>query len=120
MTKVENQKSLSSCTANATAGAYEYLAKRHLKNRQFEVSRLFVYYNARLRASNVIKDEGSHIQYAVESLHKLGACTEDVWPYELKKVNEIETLPIEEEEYNIYEEKKKKEDDYFNYHLCFA
>jgi len=87
MTKVENQKSLSSCTANATAGAYEYLAKRHLKNRQFEVSRLFVYYNARLRASNVIKDEGSHIQYAVESLHKLGACTEDVWPYELKKVN---------------------------------
>ncbi len=40
MTKVEKQKSLSSGTANATAGAYEYLAKRHLKNRQFEVSRL--------------------------------------------------------------------------------
>jgi C1A family cysteine protease len=88
MTRVENQKTLSSCTANATAGAYEYLAKKHLKNRAFEVSRLFVYYNARLRASNVIKDSGSHIQYAIDSLHKLGACTEETWPYDTKKVND--------------------------------
>lgn len=88
MTKVENQKTLSSCTANATAGAYEYLAKKHLKNRAFEVSRLFVYYNARLRASSNIQDKGSHIQYAIDSLHKIGACTEESWPYELKKVND--------------------------------
>ncbi len=88
MTKVENQQHLSSCTANATAGAYEYLAKKHLKNRAFEVSRLFVYYNARLRASSQIKDSGSHIQYAIDSLHKLGACTEDTWPYDTKRVNE--------------------------------
>ncbi|MBA4851472.1 C1 family peptidase [Emticicia sp. BO119] len=88
MTKVENQKHLSSCTANATAGAYEYLAKKHLKNRAFEVSRLFVYYNARLRASSNIQDKGSYIQYAIESLHKLGACTEETWPYDTKKVNE--------------------------------
>ncbi|WP_158561229.1 C1 family peptidase [Emticicia sp. C21] len=88
MTKVENQKHLSSCTANATAGAYEYLAKKHLKKRAFEVSRLFVYYNARLRASSNIQDKGSFIQYAIDSLHKLGACTEETWPYETQKVND--------------------------------
>jgi C1A family cysteine protease len=88
MTAVENQKTLSSCTANATAGAYEYLAKKHLKNRAFEVSRLFVYYNARLRASSNIQDKGSYIQYAIDSLHKLGACTEETWPYDTKKVND--------------------------------
>ncbi|MFD2520565.1 C1 family peptidase [Emticicia soli] len=88
MTAVENQKNLSSCTANATAGAYEYLAKKHLKNRAFEVSRLFVYYNARLRAGSEIKDKGSYIQYAIDSLHKMGACTEETWPYDTKKVND--------------------------------
>jgi C1A family cysteine protease len=101
MTKVEDQQRLSSCTANATAGAYEYLAKKHLKNRAFEVSRLFVYYNARLRASNVIKDSGSHIQYAIESLHKLGACTEEVWPYDMKKVNDKPHTPSYEEACNF-------------------
>lgn len=30
MTQVENQGQLSSCTANAIAGAYEYLLKKHL------------------------------------------------------------------------------------------
>ena len=87
MTKVEDQQRLSSCTANAVAGAYEYLAKKYLTKKAFEVSRLFVYYNARLRAGNTIKDSGSHIQYAVDSLMKIGACKEEVWPYDASKVN---------------------------------
>ena len=32
MTAVEDQKQLSSCTANAVAGAYEYLVKKYLSN----------------------------------------------------------------------------------------
>ncbi|HEY1056236.1 MAG TPA: C1 family peptidase, partial [Emticicia sp.] len=107
MTKVENQKQLSSCTANATAGAYEYLAKKHLKNRAFEVSRLFVYYNARLRAGSTIKDSGSHIQYAIDSLHKLGACTEETWPYDTKKVNDKPQTNTYEEAANFKVQESK-------------
>ena len=87
MTDVEDQKSLSSCTANAVAGAYEYLVKKYLSKKAFDVSRLFIYYNARLRAGNEIEDKGSHIQYAVDSLMKIGACKEETWPYDLKSVN---------------------------------
>jgi C1A family cysteine protease len=87
MTQVEDQKSLSSCTANAVAGAYEYLIKKFLAKKAFDVSRLFIYYNARLRAGYEIEDKGSHIQYAVDSLMKIGACKEDTWPYDLKSVN---------------------------------
>ena len=108
MTAVENQQTLSSCTANATAGAFEYLAKKHLKNRAFEVSRLFIYYNARLRAGSEIKDAGSHIQYAIDSLHKLGSCTEEVWPYELRKVNNKPHEPSYDEAVNFKVQKSAK------------
>ena len=87
MTQVEDQKQLSSCTANAVAGAYEYLVKKYLSKKAFDVSRLFIYYNARLRAGKEIKDAGSHIQYAVDSLMKVGACKEETWPYDIKSVN---------------------------------
>ena len=42
MTQIENQGQLGSCTANAIAGAYEYLAKRITGN-EYEISRLFIY-----------------------------------------------------------------------------
>ena len=87
MTQVEDQKRLSSCTANAVAGAYEYLAKKYLAKKAFDVSRLFIYYNARLRTGKEVKDSGSHIQYAVDSLMKIGACREETWPYDQTKVN---------------------------------
>ena len=87
MTDVEDQKSISSCTANAVAGAYEYLIKKYLAKKAFDVSRLFIYYNARLRAGYEIEDSGSHIQYAVDSLMKIGACKEETWGYDLKSVN---------------------------------
>ncbi len=80
MTPVENQGNLNSCTANAIAGAYEYLLKKHL-SRPLDVSRLFIYYNARWRDGSQHEDEGSVIQYGMESLKKYGACPENVWPY---------------------------------------
>ncbi|MEH2378410.1 MAG: hypothetical protein V7K27_05820 [Nostoc sp.] len=43
MTKVEQQGELNSCTANAIAGAYEYLAMRQFGSAK-DVSRLFIYY----------------------------------------------------------------------------
>ena len=85
MTPVENQGELSSCTANAIAGAYEYLIKKHLR-KNVDVSRLFIYYNARWRIDEQNEDSGSVIQYGVESLGTFGACIEKTWPYQERAV----------------------------------
>ncbi len=80
MTKVENQHQTSSCTANAVVGAYEYLFKR-FKKESYDISRLFVYYNARVYTKREKEDSGSHIQYAMDSLKKIGACSEQTWAF---------------------------------------
>jgi hypothetical protein len=78
LTSVEEQVG-NSCVANACAGAYEYLAKRNL-GEAADVSRLFIYYNARLEDEDVEEDEGTSMQSAIEGLKKYGACREDLWP----------------------------------------
>lgn len=90
MTKVENQGETSSCVANAVAGSFEYWVKRATQA-DFDVSRLFIYYNARWRNGDQDKDEGSVIQLAMEGLKEFGACAEEKWPFDkpllLKKPN---------------------------------
>lgn len=89
MTTVENQGPLNSCAANAVAGAYEYLAKRHTDS-DYDVSRLFIYYNARaLYDQEKIEDRGSVISLAIEGLRQYGACSEDTWSYDASWVNEL-------------------------------
>ncbi len=85
MTAVEDQQDVNSCSANAIAGAYEYLIKKHLDS-DLDVSRLFIYFNARWRTNDQAKDEGSVIQYGIESLGAFGACVEKTWPYKTKMV----------------------------------
>lgn len=88
MTPVENQGGTNSCVANAVAGAYEYLAKRHRGDDAYDVSRMFIYYNARKRSESEHEDEGSIIADAIESLREHGACSEGTWPYDEAAVNE--------------------------------
>ena len=85
MTPVENQGQTSSCVANAVAGAWEYWVKRATR-RDTDVSRLFVYYNARWRNGTQDKDSGSVIQLAMESLSKFGACAEKSWPFDKRLI----------------------------------
>jgi hypothetical protein len=87
LTPVEDQGQLSSCVANAVAGAYEYLVKRHAE-KDYGVSRLFVYYNARAKEGEVTEDGGSVIADAIQSLREDGACSEETWPYDADQVNE--------------------------------
>lgn len=87
MTSIENQGGLNSCVANAVAGAYEYLAKRH-NDTEYDVSRLFIYYNARVLGEMETEDEGAYIADAIESLKEYGACSEETYPYKEKWVNE--------------------------------
>lgn len=89
MTEIEQQGGTNSCVANAVAGAYEYLAKRHLADDSYNVSRLFIYYNARLARNIEGEDEGSVVGDAVESLKEYGACSEKTWPYNEEAVLEV-------------------------------
>ncbi len=81
MTKIEDQGQTSSCVANALAGAYEYWVRRD-SQQDYDVSRLFMYYNARWRNGDQNEDGGSVIQLAMEALKELGACSENSWPFE--------------------------------------
>lgn len=78
MTAVEEQVG-NSCVANAFVGAYEYLAKRSLGD-SADVSRLFVYYNARKQTGCQNEDNGTQMYCAIQSLIDYGACSEDYWP----------------------------------------
>lgn len=92
MTAVESQGSTNSCVANATAGAYEYLMKRHLGDDSYDVSRLFIYYNARYvgveEEGGEIEDEGTFVQHAIEGLKQYGACSENMWDFDEELVND--------------------------------
>jgi C1A family cysteine protease len=84
LTSIEEQVG-NSCVANAFAGAYEYLAKRELGD-SADVSRLFIYYNARSENGDEKKDSGSYMEYAINGLKKYGACTEDLWANHEKNI----------------------------------
>jgi hypothetical protein len=76
-------------TANAMAGAYEYLHHKSTEEK-IDVSRLFIYYNARFRAlekREKLSDTGSCVVDAIESLEETGVCLESDWPYNMRKVN---------------------------------
>ncbi|MGE5359543.1 MAG: C1 family peptidase [Bacteroidales bacterium] len=80
-TAVEDQGQIGSCTANAAVGALEY----HLKRRDGDapdLSRMFVYYNARRMRGRMMIDGGAYIRDAMASVMAFGACREDIWPYD--------------------------------------
>lgn len=82
---IEDQSSASSCVGNGTVGALEFL---QLRNGQplLDLSRLFVYYNARLMTQDQDKDNGTYIRLAFGTLSSLGTCSEAKWPYDLSKL----------------------------------
>ncbi len=85
LTPVENQGATNSCTANAMAGAYEYLAKR-LQGKADDVSRLFIYYNARALDGDPSIDEGTYLQSCIQVLQKYGACSERTWNFDPDRI----------------------------------
>ena len=82
MPPVYDQKELSSCTVNAVCGLIHFLEN-------FEVSRLFVYYNLR---NNDNKECNSlcSIRDCFKVINKYGICNESKWPYQ---VNYFTTQP---------------------------
>ena len=82
---VEDQGQSNSCTANATVGALEYHQRRS-GGAMADISRLFVYYNARKLADAQGEDCGSFIHHAMAAVLGHGACEEAVWPFDLGQV----------------------------------
>ena len=81
---VEDQGSLGSCTANALAGALEFL---EIKNKVHfaDLSRLFIYYNERVIEHSVRSDSGAMLRDGIKTLAKQGVCSEKTWPYVVSK-----------------------------------
>lgn len=78
---VEDQGTIGSCTANAVVGSIEYqmlAAGQQLT----DLSRLFLYYNARRMSDREDQDSGTSMPHAMASLLAYGACPEAIWPYD--------------------------------------
>jgi C1A family cysteine protease len=82
--EVYDQGHLGSCTANAIGAAFEFgRLKQGLTN--FMPSRLFIYYNERVREGTVECDGGAMIRDGIKSVNKQGVCDEVSWPYDITK-----------------------------------
>ncbi len=78
---VEDQEDIGSCAANAVVGALEYHQRRGGQS-MTDLSRLFVYYNARKLADKENEDAGTYIHHAMAAVLAFGACPESMWPYQ--------------------------------------
>lgn len=94
-TPISDQGALGSCVANATCDAVE-----HVMPHPTQLSRLFVYWNARRSHGEECVDEGTHCRAAFASLSKLGAPPESVWPYDPAHVLERPSLFAYEQAYD--------------------
>ena len=102
MSPVEDQSQCNSCCANAAAGAYEYINRKHCQETgdvPGDISRLFIYYVGRKkdmamwgeRKTAAPKDEGMSLSGALSAMQMSGACLAPSWPYDLGKLNEKPT-----------------------------
>ncbi len=81
---VEDQGQLGSCTANALAGALEFLERKD-KVPYMDFSRLFIYYNERAIEHTIKSDSGAMLRDGIKTLAKQGVCSEKSWPYKISK-----------------------------------
>jgi C1A family cysteine protease len=76
-----DQGDLGSCTANAIAGAIQFVQGTQSLPSVMP-SRLFIYYNERDMEGTVGSDSGAQIRDGIKSVVTLGYCPEDDWPYD--------------------------------------
>ncbi|MGH7776736.1 MAG: C1 family peptidase [Candidatus Dormibacterales bacterium] len=77
-----DQGMLGSCTANAIAGALQFLEEKEGEQAPVMPSRLFVYYNERSLEGTTSVDSGAQIRDGIKCVAKEGFCPETMWPYD--------------------------------------
>src|SRR6185437_8403392 len=77
MPAVYDQGQLGSCTANAWAGAVQYLRRKEGYGPDFTPSRLFIYYGERTMEGTVDQDSGATLSEGLTVLETLGAPPEE-------------------------------------------
>ncbi|MCI4644105.1 MAG: hypothetical protein MRY64_04925, partial [Hyphomonadaceae bacterium] len=86
-TPVEDQGALGSCVANSFVSALEYsMIQSGLP--ATDLSRLFVYYNARKLSGSEMVDSGLIDHHAVAAIIAHGVCPEAAWPYDTSRFTE--------------------------------
>jgi C1A family cysteine protease len=80
--RVENQGNLGSCTGHAVSSAIEFILKR--EKRLTEISRLFIYYQARVILGTVGRDSGAYLRDCIKACNKTGAPAENLWRYDTR------------------------------------
>jgi C1A family cysteine protease len=81
-----DQGQLDSCVANSTCAGFEILANIANSSDTTALSRLFLYWNARVYIQSTNQDAGCYIHDALNSLSTLGICEESLWPYDESEV----------------------------------
>lgn len=82
---IYDQGELGSCTANAIGAGFEFDQIKQKLPHIWVPSRLFIYYNERVVEHSVNEDSGAQIRDGIKSVVAQGACSEDLWPYDIAK-----------------------------------
>lgn len=80
---IEDQGNLGSCTGQAIAGCIELLHRKQNKN--YDISRLFIYYQERVILGTINYDSGAYIRDGIKVCYTNGAPLESYWPYNINK-----------------------------------
>jgi C1A family cysteine protease len=80
---IEDQGNLGSCVAQAIVGALEFLERKAGDDPFNDLSRLFVYYQARAIENSILDDAGCEIRDGVKGCAKIGVPREEIWPYRI-------------------------------------
>lgn len=83
---VEDQGDTNSCTGNAGASIVEYY-HRKIYNKHVDVSRMFIYYNARKLMGWEDQDYGSSIKDTMAAITLFGTPPEKYWPFVEENIN---------------------------------
>jgi len=80
-TPISDQGALGSCVANATCDAFELLTSSPV-----QLSRLDLYFKARLLDGSECLDDGTYVRSAFRVMGGPGVARESLWPYDVSKV----------------------------------
>ena len=83
---ITDQGSLGSCAAEGCTRLAKYGINKIPGQKQYDLSVLFDYWNARALENTTTTDAGSSIRDNIKALSQYGICQQGLWPYDESKV----------------------------------